>query len=533
MAEKKKTTRKKKKPASSIKKKPSKSGTKKKSGPSAAKQAIPDSFYFSRNTDIALLELVQERTSELQTEIAERKLVEAELEHMALFARLNPSPVLRFDFHGNILMANPAANEIFGREDLHRTSLQSLIPDIKDFDFISCINNDSIISRTIKIGKQFFHLVFKGISDLNIGHIYGSDITDRIKVEKEMQLMALFAELNPAPVMRFDTGGNVLMANPAANEIFRKNDMTGVPLESVIPGIEDITFSECIMGNMILSHPAQIMDRYFHFIIMGISFLKIGHIYGIDITESKRAETETLHVSHLASIGELAAGVAHEINNPINGIINYAQLLTNKCPQGSDEKDIAARIIKEGDRISVIVKNLLSFARVTKEEKSPSQVHQIFSDTFALTEAQLLKDNIILHLSVPEGLPDIVAHPQQIEQVFLNLLSNARYALNEKYPDKDKNKILEISTDMITIKNKPFLHITFHDHGTGIPYGLVDKVMNPFFSTKSTDMGTGLGLSISHGIITDHGGKIRIDSVDGEYTSIILDLPVNNKGQIS
>ncbi|RJR23079.1 MAG: PAS domain S-box protein [Nitrospiraceae bacterium] len=246
-----------------------------------------------------------------------------------------------------------------------------------------------------------------------------------------------------------------------------------------------------------------------------------------EMAERIQAEAETLRASHLASLGELAAGVAHEINNPVNGIINYTQILANKSTPGSKEHDIACRIIKEGDRIAGIVKCLLSFARDGKEQKYPVHILEIISDTLALTEAQIRKDGIKLLINVPAHLPEIIAQPQHIQQVFLNLISNARYALNQKYRGENRKKIINITGVAITEKNSPYVRITFYDNGTGISDDIINKVMNPFVTTKPTSLGTGLGLSISHGIVADHGGSISIDSVEGQYTRAIIKLPVN------
>ncbi len=356
------------------------------------------------------------------------------------------------------------------------------------------------------------------------------EIAVRKKEEKQRKMMALFAELNPSPVLRFNIHGEVLMANPAAVEILKMNSMSGQQLTSIIPGIAKDDITACIHNGSIFSHTVQITDSVFHFIIRGIPAQSIGQIYGSDISEQKKAETETLRARHLASIGELAAGVAHEINNPINGIINYAQILVNKTTAGSREDDIARRIIKESDRIAGIIKSLLSFASDSKEEKHPVNIQGIMSDTLALTEAQLISDKIKLRINIPPELPYVIAQPQQIEQVFLNLLSNARYALNQKYPEPDDNKVLEIVAQKAIIDGAPYMRISFCDHGPGIPENIFDKIMNPFFTTKPSDLGTGLGLSISHGIISDHGGRIEVKSIDGEYTEIVLMLPASKEG---
>jgi two-component system NtrC family sensor kinase len=244
-----------------------------------------------------------------------------------------------------------------------------------------------------------------------------------------------------------------------------------------------------------------------------------------DITEKVSLQAETMQSARLASIGELAAGVAHEINNPINGIINYAQILRNKSVEGSREHDVASRILKEGERIGDIVRGLLSLARERKEEKGPVSAEKILSESLALTRSQILREGVSLRVAVPGELPDVVAIPQQIQQVLMNLISNARYALNEKYPGAHEDKVLEIRGERIAVDGAPFVRIAFRDQGVGIPAHLVHKVMDPFFSTKPAGKGTGLGLSISHGIVFDHGGRLAIESVEGEFTNVFVDLP--------
>jgi len=244
-----------------------------------------------------------------------------------------------------------------------------------------------------------------------------------------------------------------------------------------------------------------------------------------DITERVNLQAETIRTRQLASLGELAAGVAHEINNPINNIINYAQILLDEYEVEKRDNNIPCQIIKEGERIATIVRSLLSFARIRKEEKSIVGLDEIFSDMLALTTVQLHKEGIKLKVDIPSALPKILAHPQQIQQVFLNIISNSRFALNEKYPATHKDKILEIVCEKTTIGDNPWVRIIFHDRGTGIPANIFNKVMHPFFSTKPGSSGTGLGLSISHGIISEHGGKLMIGSVEGEFTRVTVELP--------
>jgi C4-dicarboxylate-specific signal transduction histidine kinase len=241
--------------------------------------------------------------------------------------------------------------------------------------------------------------------------------------------------------------------------------------------------------------------------------------------EMVELQAEALRAAHLASLGELSAGVAHEINNPINGIINYARILSNKSARGSAENDVAERIAKEGRRIAGIVKSLLSFARDSKEGKKPVRLESILRESLTLTESQMRKEGVQLRVDLPAGLPEITANQQQIQQVFMNIINNAQYALKQKFPGEHEDKVLHIIGEVVTTDKGPFVRVTFHDRGTGIAPGALCKIMNPFFSTKPRGEGTGLGLSISHGIVTDHGGRLAVRSVQGEHTEVQIDLP--------
>jgi len=245
-----------------------------------------------------------------------------------------------------------------------------------------------------------------------------------------------------------------------------------------------------------------------------------------DITERKASMAAVMRSEQLAALGELAAGVAHEINNPINGIINYAQILLNQSEEESEVNNVAKRVIKEGDRIARIVEGLLSFARREEEHKTAVAISEIISESLTLTEAQMRNDAIVLKKDIPVDLPKILAQAQEIEQVFVNIISNARYALKEKYPEVDKNKILEITAKTLKEDSRAMVRVSFRDRGIGIPANFIDKVMNPFFTTKPEGKRTGLGLSVSHGIMSDHGGRLFIDSVEGKFTRVDVDLPV-------
>ena len=258
-----------------------------------------------------------------------------------------------------------------------------------------------------------------------------------------------------------------------------------------------------------------------------VIFNEKGKFEGIVcVSQDITMQTENMRAGHLASIGELAAGVAHEINNPVNSIINFAQIMVDEVKRGEITSDeIPARIIREGDRVATIVSSLLSFARENEKEKRAIDVREVIAEVLALTETQVLKDGINLTVDFPEELHKTLADFQQIEQVFLNLLNNARYALNQKHPNAHPRKNLIIHGIEETVDDALYIVVTFIDYGTGIPSTILDKIYNPFFSTKPSGIGTGLGLAISHGIITDHGGKLSFESKYGDYTKVAVQLP--------
>jgi PAS domain S-box-containing protein len=243
-----------------------------------------------------------------------------------------------------------------------------------------------------------------------------------------------------------------------------------------------------------------------------------------DITEEKAHQAETMRAGQLASIGELAAGVAHEINNPINGIINYAQILLDET-ENSANAEMHQRIIKEGERIAEIVRNLLFFARQRDEEAEVVRVEDVIDDSLALIKHQFQKDGIIMTLEKENNLPEIRVNPQQLQQVFLNLLSNARHALNERYPARDLQKKIEIRSQQVKIRNRKYVRTSFKDWGTGISPEIIGKIFDPFFSSKEPGEGTGLGLSISHGLVKDFNGSLQVESEPGRYTAMTVDLP--------
>ncbi|HPQ48255.1 MAG TPA: MEDS domain-containing protein [Clostridia bacterium] len=255
----------------------------------------------------------------------------------------------------------------------------------------------------------------------------------------------------------------------------------------------------------------------------------------LDITDKRILEKNQLNLEaqlrnqqKLESIGTLASGVAHEINNPINGIMNYGQLILD-CEEGDpDIKYYAGEIVHETNRIAEIVRNLLNFSRKSGQEHSYARIEDIITQTLSLIGTVIKKDQIRINVTIEENLPAIKCRSQQIQQVLMNLLTNAHDALNIKYKGYDDRKVINLSCRLSVNGSRNWLILTVEDFGTGIPDAIIDNIFDPFFTTKGRDQGTGLGLSISYGIVKEHHGNLKIETEEDQYTRFILELPCDN-----
>lgn len=243
------------------------------------------------------------------------------------------------------------------------------------------------------------------------------------------------------------------------------------------------------------------------------------------LTKDEVRKVDSIRTAQLAAIGELAAGVAHEVNNPINGIINFAQLLLDDCPPNSGQAQLLNKIVNEGERIATIIYNLLSFARENDNDQALVDLNEVVRDSVSLVEHQLNSDGIevVLHYHEPSCL--IVGNFSQLQQVVLNLISNSRFALNERYRNPADDKKIEITCSPVEIDGVHYHRLVVKDYGTGIPQGILDKLFEPFFTSKPAGQGSGLGLSISYGIVKNHKGILRVDSMLNQYTEMIVEIP--------
>jgi signal transduction histidine kinase len=252
--------------------------------------------------------------------------------------------------------------------------------------------------------------------------------------------------------------------------------------------------------------------------------------------ELEDAQTQLIQSEKMAAIGQLAAGVAHELNNPLGGILGYSQFALEKIEsKRADEltpKDMESYkrylrdIETQSRRCKAIVQNLLKFSRTSQSvEFQEVDINQVLEETLTFIDHQLMMNQITLNKQFDKKLPKTQANPGQLQQVFTNIVINAMHA------SATGSQITIMTRFMPALGEFPgTIEIAIADQGTGISEENLKKIFEPFFTTKEVGKGTGLGLSVSYGIVKEHGGEIKVNSKKGKGTTFTIILPLQKKG---
>jgi two-component system NtrC family sensor kinase len=262
------------------------------------------------------------------------------------------------------------------------------------------------------------------------------------------------------------------------------------------------------------------------------------------LRELNMAQLQLIQREKMASLGELTAGIAHEIQNPLNFVNNFSELtielvdeLSKELKDSGKEEAIVIieniienieRINYHGKRADSIVKGMLEHSRGTSGQKELTNINKLVDESLRLSYSSLrAKDSSFtasFETFLDDNIIEIFLVPQDIARVFLNLFNNAFYSVAEKRKRSDENFKPVVS--VTTKRENNNIEVVIRDNGTGISQKIVHKIFQPFFTTKPTGQGTGLGLSLSYDIIKAHGGEIKVESVPGESTKFILNLPI-------
>jgi len=379
------------------------------------------------------------------------------------------------------------------------------------------------------------------------------DITERKRNEQALRVRAQWLRTTLTcvgdAVITTDTDGRINFLNPTAARLsgWSLDDALGKPLSTVFHIINELSLAEVENPVAKVIRERRVVGLANHTLLIGRDGSRRpiadsgapildeeGRLLGVvlvfrDMTGQRAMEAQLRQQQKLEAIGTLAAGVAHEVNNPIQAILGYGALIVHEAPPDSALARNGQEILAECRRISEIIRNLLTFARQEKGERQPADLLEIVRATLSLANKLLIKDRITVRLELPERLPTVVCQSQQIQQVVMNLLTNARDALNERYPEGGPDKWLRIGAERFDRDGRGWVRVTVEDRGVGIPPELMERIFDPFFTTKPVDKGTGLGLSVSHGIVREHNGRLYAESEVGQYARFHLELPTQEE----
>ena len=377
-------------------------------------------------------------------------------------------------------------------------------------------------------------------------HVMGivQDITERKKAEEALQeseaRYRTFVENSLQGVWQIDEMGITTFASPRMGEIlgYSPNEMFGKPFSDFMDEAArkeaEVFFAKRKAG------VSEVLDfRFIHktgrdvyTTLSTVAYMDKGTFSGAvayvtDITERKQAEErekqlqqELILSSRLATVGEMASGIAHEINNPLTGVMGFSDLLMKKELPDDIRKDV--NIIHEGaKRIASITDRMLTFAHQHEPERTSVNINEIIETTLTMRAYEMKSSNIEVASELAPDIPLTFADAGQLQQVFLNIILNAEVEMKLAHGRGN----LTVKTE----KTDNTIRVSFKDDGPGIPRINLDRLFDPFFTTRGPDKGTGLGLSICYSIVTQHGGKIYARSRLGKSATFFVELPVVTK----
>lgn len=274
-------------------------------------------------------------------------------------------------------------------------------------------------------------------------------------------------------------------------------------------------------------------------VVIGVLALLVGGLLGAMLllyrrlglgkTDNSPVPTDIFRASELSALGELAGEVAHEINDLSNGVINYAQLLSDElaeCGDRPEAEKMLGKIIGAGERIGAISGEILACSESRDQGRQPTDLSRVVADVLSLLKSRFRGQGILVNRDLPDNLPAVSGNRRQLRQLFLNLLLNAQQALERRYPGPDGGKRLEIGASVFRDGNLEWLRTIINDYGCGMTPEMLKQAFSPDFTTRRSGTGTGLGLPVCREIVREHGGRLLINSVAGDHTEVIVDLPL-------
>jgi PAS domain S-box-containing protein len=357
-----------------------------------------------------------------------------------------------------------------------------------------------------------------------------TDITDRKQAEMQIQRLAAFPQVNPNPIIEFSASGSLTYFNEAARE--KAASLGKLEVLAILPPNSDQIVRSCLeTGQNILRQEICIGARTLTWSFFPVLAGQVVHCYGVDVTEVLNLEAQFRHAQKLESVGQLAAGVAHDFNNILTVIQGYSECLMMRCRGDQTTTAALKQISDASQRAAALTRQLLLFSRKQVIQPKLVDLNAILQN-LATMLARLLGEDISLETSYGPNLPPILADSGMLEQIVMNLAVNARDAMPKGGRLSISIAALEISEDYVNCTADSrlghFVRLTVSDTGTGMDRKTLDRVFEPFFSTKEVGKGTGLGLATVHGIVKQHQGWIEVASEPGIGTTFRIYLPAAN-----
>lgn len=390
--------------------------------------------------------------------------------------------------------------------------------------FIEAIREHSRFSRAIltlidEKGKGYLWY-FTGLSDEEIEEFHRNKLTDtqRSQIFKDRFRLGNSYYLPHDSGWKYQGVPSRVPLRGKQREKWHADDFLFIPLYGANRGlIGMISVDDPADGKIPTSESVSPLELFANQVAHCIEKTRLDRKVKDSLRELELAKEQLVQAEKLSAIGELVSGVAHELNNPLTGVMGYSQLLMNSdC--SPKIKNSLGKIHREAIRCQKIVQNLLLFARRHKAERQFHSINEIVKSTLELREYQLRVDNIELVTRLDPDLPKTMVDFFQLQQVFLNIVNNAHQAMVEAHG----RGCLTITTSIEDGR----IHVIIEDTGPGIPKENLTRIFDPFFTTKEIGKGTGLGLSLSYGIVQEHGGQISVRTESGRGTALDVEIPV-------
>jgi C4-dicarboxylate-specific signal transduction histidine kinase len=251
-----------------------------------------------------------------------------------------------------------------------------------------------------------------------------------------------------------------------------------------------------------------------------------------DITDRKKCQEEQheadvwLHEKQkMEALGTMAGGICHEINNPLTGIMNYGQLIVDMSDDESTINEFAQEIINESERIASIVASLQGLCKSDTGKRGSVDLVDVMANVEQLVKTTFRHDKIKLDIEIDSNIPKVYGNIEQYQHVMLNMLTNARDALNARFNNNDPKKLIKVRAQT----SDKYVILTVEDYGVGVPESILHKMFDPFFTTHDRTERQGLGLAICQSIIKGHGGNMQVESKMDEYTKFIISFPLEDE----